>query len=247
MSKLIPETSSTVPIALLPKAVLFDHDGVLVASESLHWMAWHQLLDELAIPYRESELRALVGMPAPLILKNLLDHYRPGWKAAQYDLDALALRKNDFFGELAQTRLQAYPGVKEGLQWLQSEKILCAVVSNAKGRELFSGLDRLGLASYFQIILSRDELPIPKPHPSAYLLGATKLGVKPEHCIAVEDSPTGIESALLGQIPAAAVLTNFSHEIMSRPVKTHPHLQPTWIGESIIHFFDWMKSLPHSN
>src|SRR4051812_28462951 len=120
----------------LPKAILFDHDGVLVASEPLHWAAWEQLLSELGIPYNGAEMRMFIGKTAPEIIMALLNRYSPGWDPAKYNLTDLAKRKNDFYLAAARQELQAYPGVVEGLQWLRFKGIRTAVVSNAKRREL---------------------------------------------------------------------------------------------------------------
>src|SRR5687768_1675785 len=113
----------------LPRAVLFDNDGVLIASEPLHWAAWGELLKEIGLPDSEPQLRAMVGKTAPQILAALLDEHRPGWTSEKYDLEALALRKNDFYLDFTRTRLQAYPGVREGLEWLRAKGIRTAAVS----------------------------------------------------------------------------------------------------------------------
>src|SRR4051794_4836959 len=78
----------------LPKAILFDHDGVLVASEPLHEAAWKQLLAELGLPFEEADFRTLIGKTAPQIITSLLDRFAPGWDPAKMKPDELALRKN---------------------------------------------------------------------------------------------------------------------------------------------------------
>jgi HAD superfamily hydrolase (TIGR01509 family) len=225
-----------------PKAILFDHDGVLVASEPLHWRAWGELLKTIGLPYDEARLRALVGKTAPQILSAFLDEYRPGWSPGEYDLDALALRKNDFYGGIVST-LQAYPGVREGLAWMRKSGIRAAVVSNSKRRELLSGLDSVGLTSYFDEILSRDDVKPPKPDPTPYLTGAALLGVDVADALAVEDSPPGLEAGLVAKIPTAAVMTNFTRSVLEQPVPGRPDLRPIWIGEDMDEFFTWLKSL----
>jgi HAD superfamily hydrolase (TIGR01509 family) len=227
-----------------PRAILFDHDGVLVASEPLHWMAWEKLLAELKIPYDNPEMRSYVGRTAPEIMAKLLDRHRPGWDASQFDIHALARRKNDYYLAAAESELQPYPGVREGLQWLRDSGIRAAVVSNAKRRELEAALGQLQLADYFDQIISRDDVPAPKPDPSPYLQGAALLGFRPADCVAIEDSPPGLEAALRAEVPAAAVMTNFTREKLERPVPARPDLQPSWIGPSIVEFFDWLRSLP---
>ncbi len=230
----------------LPQAILFDNDGVLIASEPLHWSAWNELLSQLKIPYIESEIRGWVGKTAPEIMVMLLDKHRPGWSKQQFDPHALALQKNDIYLKLAHSQLQAYPGVREGLQWLKEVGIKTAVVSNAKSRELRASLDLLGLRSFFDEVISRDQVPAPKPDPAPYLLAAASLGIERQNCIAVEDSPPGIEAALMGKIPAVAILSTFTQKEMGQPVLGRPDLQPVAIFNKIAELFESLKSLHYS-
>jgi beta-phosphoglucomutase len=225
----------------LPKAVLFDHDGVLVASEPLQWEAWAQLLREMGMPYHEEDLRKRVGKTAPEILGSLLDQYRPGWQEgdgpSDYNLAKLSLRKNDFYLENAKHKLRAYPNVAEGLRKLKERGVICIVVSNAKRRELENGLKMVGIFDYFDDIISRDEAKKSKPDPTPYLMGAACAGFEPHECLAIEDSPTGLEAALLAKVPAVGVLTNFDRTVLNQPVPGRPDLKPAWIAESMTELF----------
>jgi len=225
----------------LPKAILFDHDGVLVASEALHVKAWGMLLAELGLPYEPAAIHAQTGKTAPQILAGILNHYRPEWDPADYDLEALAVLKNDFYLDAARTELEPYPGVREGLAWMRSVGMAAAVVSNAKRRELAAALSRLGIDQYFAHVISRDEAGSPKPNPAPYLMGAALCGFEPSECLAVEDSPTGIEASLLAGIPSVAVLTNFPREALEYPVPGRPDLRPALIVSSMAELFEVLQ------
>ena len=238
----LPSFPGSLTLAPL-RAVLFDHDGTLVESEPLQAIAWRKLFEELGIPLTATQtLSASVGKPAPVILERLLNESRPNWRTEGLDVHALAHRKNDLYLEIADQDLQPYPGVRELLQWLKSQKVACAVVSNAKRRELLKGLELCGIRESFDLILSRDDVSAPKPDPAPYLTAAATLGFSPEECLAVEDSPTGLESALMGRIPAAAVMTHFSHSVLATPVLGRPDLRPVWIGPSIEKLFEALKT-----
>jgi beta-phosphoglucomutase len=226
----------------LPKAILFDHDGVLVNSEPLHAQAWSALLAELALPPAHALIHALIGTTAPLILASILDEHRPGWDPAQYDLHALARRKNDVYLRLAEKGLHTFPGVPEGLAWLKSKGVKTAVVSNAKRRELETALRHLGIYELFDTVISRDDAGVAKPDPTAYLMAAASLDAEVGECMAVEDSPAGIEAALLARVPAVAVLSNFPLAVMQAPVPGRPDLKPALVVERIAEFFDYLSS-----
>ena len=76
-----------------PRAVLFDYDGVLVASEPIHLSAWMQLLDELHLPRNLDLIKNLVGKTAPEILRQIFLTHRPEHKPSQDELQDLANRK----------------------------------------------------------------------------------------------------------------------------------------------------------
>lgn len=225
-----------------PRAILFDYDGVLVASEPIHLLAWTQLLISLSLPEDLETIRKNVGNTAPKILTALLDRHRPGWSKSEIHLDELAQRKNDFYLALAQTQLTTYPGVREGLAWLRDHQIRTALVSNAKGRELRTTLAALELTALFDEIISRDDVSPHKPDPAPYLLAARRLGLEITHCIAVEDSPPGLEAALRSGAPTVAISTNFPPEALLHPVPHQPDLTPIRTESSIQDFFDWLKT-----
>lgn len=227
-----------------PKGILFDNDGVLISSEELHLMAWKEMLFRMGLPYENVVWNRYVGKPAPLIMAALLDEFKPGWNRADYDLEKLSVEKNDIYLEIAKTQLAPYPGVREGLEWLKSQGIRVAVVSNAKSRELHFAMDTLQLRPFMDVIISRDDSPFPKPHPAMYEKGAAELGLLPSECIAIDDSPTGLESALLAGCAAASITTNYPRDYLVHPVPGRSDLSPVWIGDSTSQFFEWLKALP---
>jgi beta-phosphoglucomutase len=229
-----------------PKAILFDHDGVLVTSEELHFLAWQQLLKDMGLPWQSIKFDGLVGRTAPEILRTLLDQFKPGWDRATTDVDALALRKNDYYLEYAKTQLGLYPGVREGLAWAKAEGIHCGVVSNAKRRELKASLSLLKIEDYFKVVLSRDDVPRPKPDPGPFEFAALSLGAAPGECVAIDDSPTGLEGALLAGCVTASVTTNYPRRALEIPVPGRPDLSPVWIGDTMDAFFTWLQALPRA-
>ena len=66
-------------------------------------------------------------------------------------------------------------------------------------------LAHFGLSHYFQATCSAEFLPHAKPHPQVYLNAATALGVAPEHCLALEDSVTGVIAAKAARMRCFAV------------------------------------------
>lgn len=228
---------------LRPKAILFDNDGVLVSSEPLHLEAWQVLLPELGIPYDPADIHPFVGTTGPRVMAGILDKHRPGWKPEHFDIEALALKKNDIYLEFVRQKLSPAPGVVEGLKWLRSQGIRSAVVTNAKRREMESSLQVAGLWDYLDEKISRDDAGLAKPDPTPYLMATTSLGLLPRECIAIEDSPSGLEAALMAGAVGAAVTTTFTRAHLEAPVPGRPDLKPVWIGANMVEFFGVIREL----
>ena len=224
-----------------PQAILFDYDGVLVASEPIHLLAWMQLLDELNLPKDEALILRCVGQTAPEIILKILQKYQPEKSHSMDHCRELAQRKNFHYLKNARESLKLYPGVLEGLQWLRSQGIPSAIVSNGRRKEILETTDFLGIAPWITEIITRDDVPAHKPDPTPYLFGAASLGKEPHACMAVEDSPTGLEAALMAKVPSVALLTNFKKEHLQYPVPGRNDLSPRWILSSIEELFNSLK------
>jgi beta-phosphoglucomutase len=224
-----------------PRAILFDYDGVLVASEPLHWAAWGALLRELGIAYRETELMKMAGMTAPMTMAALAAKYRPDWMPSEEELKLLAQRKNDFYMAKAVSDLKLYPGVLDGLGLLREKGIACAIVTNGRRRELHKTVEMLGIKDFFAAIISREDSGASKPDPTPYLYAAGVLGFAPEEGLAVEDSPTGLEAALMARVPAVAITTNFTEAELTQPVPGRPDLRPILVLPSMTELFSRLR------
>lgn len=230
----------------LPKAILFDHDGVLVASESLHQEAWWSLFKELQIPATPEDIHGGIGTTAPQILRNAFDKYQPGWTEDQYRIPQLTDRKNEIYRSLCPTRLKTYPGIPEGLKWLRSQGIRAIIVSNARHLELRQAIELLSLSEFLADAISREDVSHPKPHPEMFELALARHRLLPQECIAIDDSPPGLLGALRAGIPAVGVTTNFKYESLALPSPQEPQRIPMKIYREPAEFFLELQSLANA-
>lgn len=178
----------------MTECILFDSDGTLVDSEPLTF----RLLVEELIPFG-----------GRLDAEALHLRYR-GWKLGNVlaELDArhgLGL-PSDFeprFRELQRARFEAelepVPGVPELLSGLRQAR---AVVTSGPLPKVRKALAVTGLDRYFgDHLYSACEIGVWKPDPGIYLHAAADMGFAPERCLAVEDSPIGLEAAVRSGIP----------------------------------------------
>ena len=184
-------------------AALFDFDGTLTQSEGLHRLAFSEVLGTI-IEEEEWELKCVGTSPAKLVA----DRLPPG--ASQQTIDALLVQRSVIFEKwVAEGKLDATAGAEELLQDLSENGVRCAVVSSGSRSYIEKALRHLGLAKYFEFIVAGDDDVMQgeehKPHPFPYLHAAKRLGVRPERCVAFEDSLSGIRSAQAASMLVIAV------------------------------------------
>ncbi|MFE9679285.1 HAD family hydrolase [Streptomyces sp. NPDC006259] len=85
--------------------------------------------------------------------------------------------------------------VVELLQQARRAGLSCAVASGATRLLVAPGLDALGLTDAFTAVVAREDVMRGKPDPELFLTAASRLGVAPERCLAVDDAPDGTASA----------------------------------------------------
>ncbi|WP_406862708.1 HAD family hydrolase [Streptomyces sp. HUAS MG47] len=169
--------------------VIFDCDGVLVDSEPLYCRVDREVFAELGAEFTEAELvEQFVGSPAE-VWTALVEERRgrplePGWQEPfrpRYEetLDA----------EL--TAVEGVTGVLDGLD------VPYCLASNGSHAEIRRNLTRTGLIGRFDDarIFSARDVARGKPAPDLFLHAAAVMGVAPERCAVVEDSPYGVRAA----------------------------------------------------
>jgi HAD superfamily hydrolase (TIGR01509 family) len=186
-----------------PAAVLFDMDGTLIDSEKL----WTIALDDYAA-HRGGELSEatrefMVGSNMDTSMSLLLVDL--GLPAGEDDVAAAAkwveLRTAELFGQGLSWR----PGAREALRVVRASGTPIALVTSTIRSLTEIALGTLGRDS-FDVTVCGDEVDKQnKPHPEPYLRACRLLDVDPSACVAVEDSPTGVTSAVAAGCTVIAV------------------------------------------
>lgn len=174
-------------------AICFDLDGTLVDSEPLHYIAWAEELATQGAGLEEPEYyHRFSGRSTLSTAEELVHEFQLPIQPA-----ALAGRKTDRFQTLlGQETPHPIEGADELLHELKNAGARLALVSGAYRHEVMAILQALGWETLFEVVISRDDVSQPKPHPEPYLQAVHALGLEPHQCYAVEDSETGMFSAL---------------------------------------------------
>ncbi len=175
------------------KAVVFDLDGVLVDSEPFHAETLVSLAADLGIQLSHQETRRFIGVSDEEMWGILMRENRC---AGEYRAKELAeLQAERTLERLSSWRLPPRDGVPELLVELRSLGILTAVASSSPGAYVDYVLKAADLSVYFPVRVAGDGVENCKPHPEPYRKAAELLGIPVRAAAAVEDSPSGIESA----------------------------------------------------
>ena len=214
------------------KAVLFDFNGVIINDERIHL----QLIDEILIeenlqPQKVSERQATLGRSDRTYLQELLKN-RGRVDNEEYITKLLHRKALAYVQELDKIeKLPLYSGVEDLIYQLRSLKIApdnpqsvkLGLVSGAIRSEIEMVLQRAKLAEYFHVIVAGDDITTSKPEPDGYLLAVERLNqaypdldLKPQECLAIEDTPAGIAAAKQAQMQVVGVANTYPFHMLQR-------------------------------
>ena len=174
------------------RGVLFDLDGVVIDTEKLYTRFWMEASRELGHPMtfaQALQMRSLGSRES----QEKLDSFFGAAVLPYADLRARRIELMEAF--IAEHGVEEKPGIRELLAFLKENGIPCAITSSSSIPLIREHLGNLGLLEGFTALCSGKDVPNGKPFPDIYLAGAAAIGVAPENCLAIEDSPAGIESA----------------------------------------------------
>jgi len=172
--------------------VLFDLDGVLVDATEWHYVALNRALALFGFDItRYEHLSNYNGLPTRRKLQML--SVEKGLPAALHD--TLSRLKQVYTRDEILTKCRPVFEKEYMLSRLRQEGYRMGVCSNSIGESLRLMVQQSGLHEYFEVLISNEDVPRPKPDPEIYRAAMARLGVTPVETIIVEDSPHGVEAA----------------------------------------------------
>lgn len=173
----------------LPKAVLWDMDGTLIDSEP-HWMhSERKLAAKHDAEWTDEDGKALVGMS--LTASSQIFRDKLGLQLSSEEV--IQELTNSVQEELSRGIIWR-PGARELLKQLRRRGVKTALVTMSLRSMAQQVVDAINFNA-FDVIVAGDDVVHGKPHAEPYLKAAQLLGVRPEECVAFEDSISGILSA----------------------------------------------------
>ena len=182
------------------KAVIWDMDGVIVDSALFHLEAWQEVLQRRGVNFAREVFKSSFGQRNEDIIGNAL-----GGEVSQAEIDGIAKEKEASFRRRIGQNLEPLPGAISLIKLLAEQGFRLALASSAPIENIQLLTRGLGIDSYFQSIVSAEDVTEGKPDPQVFLLAAQRLGVEPKNCIVVEDAITGVTAAKRAGMQCLAV------------------------------------------
>jgi HAD superfamily hydrolase (TIGR01509 family) len=211
---------------VIPRAIVFDFDGVIANSEPLHLLAFQDVIAQAGASLTRADYYTrYLGFDDAGVFAAVAADQHAVW-GPDFIVDLVA-RKARRLEELERSTSLLFPGAREAIARLAALLPL-AIASGARREEIERVLAHESLAGYFLAVVGAEDTPASKPAPDPYrlavrrLIEATGTAVDPHECVAIEDSRWGLESARAAGLRTIAITnTSGAHELDADRVVQH--------------------------
>ncbi|WP_281662292.1 MULTISPECIES: hexitol phosphatase HxpB [Halomonadaceae] len=182
-------------------AVIFDMDGLLIDSEPFWTKAERMVFSSVGVELSDSLCRETAAMTTREVTEFW--YRRFPWKHRSIkDVENDVI---DCVDELIRKHGEPMPGAQQIVSYFYSRNFRVGLSTNSPYLLINTVLKKLDIAQYFHGISSSEHVESGKPDPAVYISTLQKLEVHPEHCIAFEDSASGVKAAKAAGIKTIAV------------------------------------------
>lgn len=180
------------------KGVLFDMDGVILDTEKLYTRFWKEAAQSLGFPMTHEMALGMRSLSRELGERQLKEYL--GEEVDYQKVRDTRIKMMTAF--IQENGVELKPGIQELLDFLKEKGIKTSIATSSPLDRTKEYLSKVGLVDAFDELVSGHMVPHGKPAPDIYLYAAEKLGLKPEECLVIEDSPTGLLAGMrAGAVP----------------------------------------------
>ncbi len=225
-------------------AVIFDFDGVIVDTERLHYEALNQILEPMGLGFPwHIYVRDLIGFDDRGAFEAVLKKARQPFSPAE--IQQLVERKAiTFQHRVGVEPPDPFPGSVELIRRLAG-RLPLGLCSGALRSDIAPVFSALGLDGAFDVLVTADDVRYSKPDPACYRLAVRKLGqrhgieLNPAHCLAIEDTPAGIQAARGARLRVLALTNSYDGAYLDQA----DHVRDTLVGLDL----DELRSMTESH
>lgn len=174
----------------MKQGAIFDMDGLLFDTELVYNKEWYAIADKYNLQIDPHMLDALRGTNGER-MHAIVNAYWPKADAPRLCDELFRNAQNSLSHKVPMKQ-----GVVELLEYLKGNAVKLAVASSAPIQLIKNNLCLAGIASYFDVVVSGEQVTHGKPAPDIFLLTAKKLGLPAEDCYVFEDGIHGVHAGL---------------------------------------------------
>ena len=185
--------------------VIFDWDGTLADTQEVIVLAFQKVLRKVGCEVSDEFLERRIGIGAKNMFREALEIAK-----IRYDEEMInrLLEEKTKIHLMLTPKIKLFDGVTDLLEALRPlVKLALATMSNREVIE--KTLREKGIKSYFDLVITADEVEKPKPDPEAFLKCAEAMRCKPEKCVVIEDSVFGVVAARRAGMKCIAIPSGF--------------------------------------
>jgi beta-phosphoglucomutase len=209
------------------QAVIFDFDGVILDSEPLHYEACSQVFKQLGLALNYAEyVEKYLGLSDKEMFPKFFS--AKNFRFSSDKINTLIEEKTKQYQEIIKQcdSLPMIDSVDRYIDFISQKIPKLAICSGSTRNEIMAVLTKLKhgeLQTYFNTIVTSEDVRHGKPSPEGYLLTAKRMNVCPSQCLVIEDAPHGIEAAKAAGMHVIALLTSYKKDQLQHADKIVTH------------------------
>lgn len=194
------------------KAVIFDLDGVITNTAELQYETWKKIGKEIGIEINKKFNDSIKGVSRMDSLEGVLEYGGKEDEFSKKEKEDLCEKKNEEYQDLIDEikPKDKFPGIEKLMKEIKKEGIKIAIGSSSSNAPKV--LKNLKLDKYVDYIVNPQEVKEGKPAPDIFLKAAEMLRAKPEECVVIEDSESGIEAIKRAKMFAVGIGKQKNHK-----------------------------------
>lgn len=196
------------------KAIIFDVDGIIAETESIHLKAFQKTFDSFKINLTPEYHRSLIGSTVKDNIVKINKDFNIDVDVEEY----AKVRNEEYISLLEKNTIRPNQGLKEILLWGKKNRIKLGICSSSKKTMVVKVLEGVfkkmeiseSIYNYFDAFATAEDVRRKKPFPDIYLYVINKLNLQSSECLAIEDSEIGINSAKSAGCRVIGLITPFN-------------------------------------
>lgn len=189
------------------EAIIFDMDGVLADTDKGRFQVLRVLLKEQSVDLQDGDIKKLIGRRTKDFLREVC-----GDKLSAEQIEQIFQQRKQEYHRHPERYIVCQPYAAECCKAIHSAVYTMAIASASEKKDIELVLTQINASDYFKVIVSVDMVKQSKPSPEVYQKCIAQLGISPLLCVAIEDSPVGVQAAKAAGLYCIAVTYTHTRE-----------------------------------